>query len=151
MVKVLLDTNVLITADRGAGSYGRRILDLILQGKVQAIVSQQVKNENLLIVNKLIKDKTLKNDISLFLANSLKVKPVPVKVKSADPEDRKMLAAAVGGWADFLITEDDHLLSLSEYQKVKIISPREFWQWWQGKQDESGQTWNIWVRDIFNR
>ncbi|MFH1111958.1 MAG: putative toxin-antitoxin system toxin component, PIN family [Patescibacteria group bacterium] len=151
MVRILLDTNVLITADRGMGSYSRRILDLILQGKIEAIVSHQVKRENLLIVNKLVKDESLKYDIRLFLDNCVEIRPALINLKLEDQEDIKLLAAAVGGKAHFLITEDRHLLEIDEGQPVKIVTPKAFWQWWEKQQDESGDTWNSWAQNIFGK
>ncbi|MFH1866984.1 MAG: putative toxin-antitoxin system toxin component, PIN family [Patescibacteria group bacterium] len=151
MVKVVLDTNVLINADRGAGNYGKRILDLVLRGKTRGVVSHQVRRENLLLVKKLVTDQELKKEIMRFLDNCEEVKPGPIDITLEDHEDEKLLAAAVGGRANFLITEDRHLLEVEEYQKVKIITPKYFWQWWERRQDESGKTWNNWARNILGK
>jgi uncharacterized protein len=51
--------------------------------------------------------------------------PVPVR----DPKDNKVLAAALGGRADFLITGDGDLLALSADSRIgslKIITVRAF-------------------------
>jgi putative PIN family toxin of toxin-antitoxin system len=45
---------------------------------------------------------------------------------SRDPADEKFLACAVEGAADYLVTGDQHLLELVEYQGVAIVSPTEF-------------------------
>ena len=42
------------------------------------------------------------------------------------PEDDLVLATAVSGRADFLVTGDRQLQRLGSYQGVKIVSPREF-------------------------
>ncbi|MFA4936831.1 MAG: putative toxin-antitoxin system toxin component, PIN family [Patescibacteria group bacterium] len=151
MIKVVLDTNVLITAERGAGSFGRRILDLVLQQKIKAVISDQVKRENLLIVNRLVKDESLKRDLGLFLDNCQEIRPAVVNIHLEDEQDLKLLAAAVGGRADYLITEDKHLLDLENFQQIKIIKPSEFWQLWQKQQDDQGETWNNWAQNIFGK
>lgn len=43
-----------------------------------------------------------------------------------DPDDTHVLACAVEGRADYLVTGDKELLQLVSYQDTKIVSPREF-------------------------
>ena len=45
---------------------------------------------------------------------------------SKDPDDDKYIAAAVEGRAAFVVTGDPHLLAVSEYEGVRIMSPRAF-------------------------
>jgi putative PIN family toxin of toxin-antitoxin system len=45
-----------------------------------------------------------------------------------DPEDIKVVAAAVEGSASFVVTQDKDLLDLGEYQSVRMIEPPEFYQ-----------------------
>ena len=43
-----------------------------------------------------------------------------------DPDDNKVLETAVVGKCDFLITGDKDLLTLGQYNKVKIVTPSQF-------------------------
>jgi predicted nucleic acid-binding protein len=43
-----------------------------------------------------------------------------------DPEDDKLLACAVEGRADYLVSGDKDLLVLQEYAGVQVISPAQF-------------------------
>ncbi|HLZ70308.1 MAG TPA: putative toxin-antitoxin system toxin component, PIN family [Dehalococcoidia bacterium] len=43
-----------------------------------------------------------------------------------DPDDDQVLAAAVAGEADFIVSGDRHLLSLREYRGIRILSPAGF-------------------------
>lgn len=45
---------------------------------------------------------------------------------SRDPADDKFLATAVAAQADYLVTEDNDLLVLKEYQGVNIVSATAF-------------------------
>ena len=45
---------------------------------------------------------------------------------SADPDDDKYIAAAVEGRAAFVVSGDPHLLALTEYGGVCVVSPRAF-------------------------
>ncbi len=100
MTRVVLDTNVLINADRGEYSYPKRILELILRGKIEAVITTAVRQENLLLVNRLVKDEILKNDILDFITVAELVKPARIEVRIDDPEDVKLVAAAAGGQAE---------------------------------------------------
>jgi len=44
-----------------------------------------------------------------------------------DPNDQTILATALSGGADYLITGDKDLLVLKKFKKTVIISPRDFW------------------------
>jgi putative PIN family toxin of toxin-antitoxin system len=44
----------------------------------------------------------------------------------ADPTDDKIVAAALEAGAGYIISEDKHLLDLSEYRGIKIMSRDEF-------------------------
>lgn len=44
----------------------------------------------------------------------------------ADPDDDQMLATAVAGVADYIVSGDRHLLELREYEGVRILSPAAF-------------------------
>lgn len=45
---------------------------------------------------------------------------------SRDPDDDVVLAAAVEGRAEAIVTGDDDLLSLREYEGIAIVTPRRF-------------------------
>ena len=42
------------------------------------------------------------------------------------PNDNKVLECAKDGKADYIITSDNHLLRLKEFEGIKIVSPGEF-------------------------
>jgi len=46
-----------------------------------------------------------------------------------DPADNHVLSAAQNGNADCILTGDDDWLSLKRFNKVTILSPREFRDW----------------------
>ncbi len=50
----------------------------------------------------------------------------PVKVR--DPDDAVVLAEALAGQADVLVSGDRDLLDLGEVQGSRILDPRQFWQ-----------------------
>ena len=42
-----------------------------------------------------------------------------------DPDDDKVLAAAIGGDADLIVSGDDDLLALGHYRSIEILSARD--------------------------
>jgi putative PIN family toxin of toxin-antitoxin system len=65
-----------------------------------------------------------------LLLSQLDVIPKPAKPSSApvrDPSDRWILATAVAGDADVLITGDQDLLSVCAELPVRVLDPRSFW------------------------
>lgn len=44
----------------------------------------------------------------------------------ADPADDMVLACAIEGQADFIVSGDHHLLDLGEYMGIPIVTAREF-------------------------
>lgn len=52
--------------------------------------------------------------------------PYPIQIK--DPDDAWILASAVAGEADVLVTGDNDLLDLGSETPLRILTPREFWE-----------------------
>ena len=52
--------------------------------------------------------------------------PYPSQIR--DPDDAWVLASAVSGAAEVLVTGDNDLLSLGEEAPLRILSPRGFWE-----------------------
>ncbi len=61
------------------------------------------------------------------MVRSLPLDALPVRCR--DPKDDHVLACALGGKADYLVTGDDDLLSLDGYPalgQLRIVTPRSF-------------------------
>jgi len=55
------------------------------------------------------------------------VKPAVLETQvSADPDDDEVIACAVGGGADCIVSGDNHLLSLGAYQAIPIYDVNHF-------------------------
>ena len=47
-------------------------------------------------------------------------------VITEDSDDNKILECAVEGNADYIVSQDVHLLKLKEFNGIKILTPEEF-------------------------
>lgn len=74
-----------------------------------------------------IDDNTIKDVLGNLLKYSVLVADLPdVKEIADDPADDKVLATAVAGRAETIVTGDSHLLKLSQYRNIEIVTPGAF-------------------------
>ncbi|MBI5636240.1 putative toxin-antitoxin system toxin component, PIN family [Candidatus Micrarchaeota archaeon] len=131
-MRAVLDTNVLISATFWRGD-SFSILKLVEEKKIVAFSSLALLAEYLNVVNSVeIIEKTAEKQLAsrlsfAKLSSMLKVietTTVVIAVKE-DPDDNKVLECAIDSNADFVITQDNHLLKLKEFNGVKIVSPKQ--------------------------
>jgi putative PIN family toxin of toxin-antitoxin system len=66
--------------------------------------------------------------VGLLGAQEVTPKPaVPLDILVRDPDDRWILASAVAGRADVLVTGDQDLLAVADQAPLTILSPRGLW------------------------
>lgn len=153
MFTVIIDTNILIDATQDDFSYTWKIIDLVLQGKIQAIASEKILKENRLIIERNIVRESDKQRLEKFFAH-VEVVPVPstqdkkIKAIKDDPEDDKFIECADEVKADYIISSDTHLLHLENYKDTKILSPKDFWYEYSGKKEDKDEEWKNVFKDI---
>jgi uncharacterized protein len=62
----------------------------------------------------------------LIEMSSVVVEPVSVFAAADDESDNRILEAAVDGAADYIVSGDEHLLTLGTFQGIPILTPGEF-------------------------
>ena len=71
--------------------------------------------------------KTLLFWISILSMKSSIVEPEErVEIVKEDKDDNKFIEAAISGKADYIISQDNHLLKIKEFRGIKILTPKEF-------------------------
>jgi hypothetical protein len=63
---------------------------------------------------------------SLILEKSIIVVPNEKIDVVTDPDDNKFIEAALEGKAQYIVSQDKHLLVLKEYRGIKFIHPDKF-------------------------
>jgi len=143
MLKIVIDTNLLIDGSFDAYNYGNRIIDAVIAGQIQACANAATIRENKFIAPQKLHDDNYLQKLNYFFDAVRKVESGNRLNVVEDPEDNKILESAVVANADYLVTSDQHLLKLEKYEGIKIVRPNEFWNAYQG---DDG--WGKWLRDF---
>jgi putative PIN family toxin of toxin-antitoxin system len=127
--KIVLDTNVVIAAFAARGLC-ESVFELCLE-KHEMVISDFLLEELREKLTKKIKlpYDTIENIIELYSKHSQKVIPANIEKEICrDPEDVPVIGTCVSGGAEYLISGDKDLLVLKKYGKIKILTPREFYE-----------------------
>ncbi|MCL2720500.1 MAG: putative toxin-antitoxin system toxin component, PIN family [Treponema sp.] len=127
-MRVVLDTNIFFSSFYWAGN-PRKVFDRITKGLDELFITDEILNEIVSVMEKK-KYKVNKNEINEYIkiieSYSIKIISKNIPEVSRDIDDNKILQCAVDGNCDFIITGDEDLLVLREYNNIKIIKPREY-------------------------
>jgi uncharacterized protein len=127
-MRVVLDTNIFVSGIHWNG-LSRRVLNAWLEGRVTVITSLAIAEEVMRILNGFkipLSKHQLEKWERLILSFSEIAEPVEEIKVVKDPDDNKFLEAAVEGKAEYIVSQDKHLLVLKEFRTVKIFHPDEF-------------------------
>ena len=129
-LKVVIDTNVVVSALLFGGTPGRLIV-LWQMGAIRPMVSIEIIDEYLRVLT-YPKFKLSEEEINFLLYQQIlpyfdviDVQPGPGIIKK-DPEDDKFIRCALAGKVKFIISGDHHLLATKSYRKINILSPADF-------------------------
>lgn len=133
-IRVVVDTNVLISGLFGIkNSPSTSVLKAIRSQQIILVTSPVILEEVAEVINreKVIKrTKMSPKDRTDFIAKLIERSDVTAGVQFSQPvsrdiKDDKFLACAVEAKVDYIVTGDDDLLDLKEYDEIKIVTPRE--------------------------
>jgi uncharacterized protein len=128
-MKVVLDTNIFISGIFWSGdsekiiyAWGNEEFEIITSSEIiREIVETLMDFKIQLPINILLLW------ISILSMKSLIVEPQEkINIVKDDPDDDKFIEAAISGKADYIITQDKHLLKIKEFREIKILTPRDF-------------------------
>ncbi len=128
-MKVLLDTNVLVAAF-GARGFCFDIFQVVL-AEHQLLVGRTVLQElERTLAEKLVMPAAQVAEVVAFVQEHSEVvaPDKPEQWPPSDPDDRWIVAAALAGEADVLVTGDKDLLGLGAPAALRVETPRGFWE-----------------------
>ena len=131
-LRVVLDTNVLVSGLAYPASVPGRIVGAWRQGALDVVLSRYILDELARVLPRLNhRLKWKPNDfadlIEILAIEADLVEPWPLEGSAArDATDVPVLGTLLAAKADYLISGDDDLLALAE--RYSIITPADFWR-----------------------
>ena len=128
-MRVSLDTNVLVSAFTTRGICAD-ILAVVL-AEHQLVLGEKVLGElSRVLEQKMRMPKDSVVEAQAFLRQEAAVisQGADVVAVIRDPDDAEVLAEAVAGLADVLVTGDRDLLDVASTLPLEVLSPRGFWE-----------------------
>jgi putative PIN family toxin of toxin-antitoxin system len=143
--RVVLDTNVLISAIISSKSSPARILDLWREGVFELAFSEETLQELIDVLSrpKLLRITGINKDqldrlVSYLRLSSIVIDcPEDIKISIEDPDDTKFITCAVQAGAKYIVSGDHHLLDLKEIEGIAIVTPSDFLRKFLGFRTES--------------
>mgnify|MGYP001558988182 FL=1 len=125
---VVLDTNIFISAVFWEGKPYVLVKKAINQGIIVFISNYIIDEIRKVLVRDFNLEKQEIDDIVnavLYFTHLIEPKESVTVIKD-DPKDDKILDCALACNADFIVSQDNHLLNLKSFRNIKIASPEEF-------------------------
>ena len=126
---IVIDTNVVISGTF-FGGFPRKILEAVVNDKVNAYANTKIIKEYLDIIREMIIEKGGKlneNILSPFI-DKLNVVKSTSRIKiSRDKDDDKFIECAIDSKSLYIVSGDKDLLDIVEYQNIKIITAKDFY------------------------
>lgn len=133
MQKIVLDTNVIVSALISEGIPFKIINELAFEKKVIICISDPIFEEYVEVLNRPkfsdFKDFRSKAEVFISKVEDIAIKFFPnIKLNIiSDEDDNKFLELSIFAKADFLITGNTNDFTQKEYKGVKIVTHREYW------------------------
>jgi putative PIN family toxin of toxin-antitoxin system len=127
-VRIFLDTNVLVAAFATRGLCADVFRTVLAEHEL--ITGEVVLAEIRDVLAKRIKlpPEVVADIVALLRAQDVIPKPAsPSDIVVRDPDDRWILASAIAGRADVLVTGDQDLLAIADRAPLAILNPRGLW------------------------
>lgn len=128
--RLVLDTNVLISASLRPGSLPHRVLlKARVAGPLLASDATLAEFREVFLRVKFDRevDRTLRDRVVQEYARLCLLIPIPFPIRACrDPKDDKFLEVAVYGRADLIVTGDLDLLALHPFRGIAILTPAEY-------------------------
>ena len=128
-MRAILDTNIFLSGIHWSGASNKVLREWFI-GSFVSVSSPQI-NQELFIQ---LRDFKIQMEIEeiewwedIVLEKSILVIPKrKVNVVKDDSDDNKFVEAALEGKADYIVTQDRHLLNIKEFESIKKVTPKEF-------------------------
>ncbi|MBI4596357.1 MAG: putative toxin-antitoxin system toxin component, PIN family [Candidatus Tectomicrobia bacterium] len=129
MLKVVFDTNVIISAALTEEGLPALLLSLTLGGKVSPFISPALIKEYQMVLDRprfKFDPEEVKGLIEKINQKATLVQPTETLSILNDEPDNRILECALKAKADFIITGNKKHFPFTEFKGIEIVTPREF-------------------------
>ena len=130
-MRVVLDSNILIGALITKGTPPDRLYQAWLRAEIELVTSTAQMAEMVDVLARPRMQKFIDADEAAAIVENIGTRAVivdrpPVVQLSPDPKDNPILAAAVAGKADLIVSGDKkHMLALRDVEGIPVVSARD--------------------------
>lgn len=126
-MRVVFDTNILVSALVFPGGQGEAALRRIIEETDQLVLSRPILDELLDVLGrKFARDAEELAHVAVFLTDFAVVAPKRrVRVVKDEPDNR-ILECAVAGRAEAIVTGEKTLLALKRYENIRMLALRDY-------------------------
>ncbi len=135
MQKLILDTNIIVSALISNSIPTKILYELVLTQKVKTCLSEEIFAEYIEVMNreKFTKYTNFKTKADIVLNKLLEISELyktdrKIEVLT-DTSDNKFLELAAVSSADYLITGNTLDFQITEFEYTRILTPREYWNY----------------------
>jgi uncharacterized protein len=141
LIEVVLDSNIYISGILFSGN-PRTILALAINGRIKVFISPEIISELTDVLSRK-KFSFSPESIQTIIREIESITTVVVpsknyKIVSRDIDDNIIIDCAMESKAEYIITGDNDLLSLSEFHGIRIINPAGFIELYQRQRQTDG-------------
>lgn len=146
MIRAVLDANVLVSAVLSPAGVPGQILDAWRAERFALLVSAPILEEiarvldypRIARLHRWPRGKVQEFVAEFAYAAVLTPGEITLNVIRSDPDDNRYLECAVEGDADYVVSGDQDLLELQEYQGIRVVSPKAFLEALRAHRQEGG-------------
>ena len=128
-MKLVLDTNIFISAFYWGG-YPQKVIDRIINGLDELYISNEILDE----IAKVMMRPKFKSNFQIIDRYIKTIENIGKKVFvigniqgiCRDKDDDNKIECGIISGADYIITGDDDLLILDKFQKIKILTAKDY-------------------------
>ncbi|GHV86005.1 hypothetical protein AGMMS50230_16130 [Spirochaetia bacterium] len=128
-MKVVIDINIFVSAFLWEGN-PEKIIDRVIDGTDVLYITKEILEQISEVLNR-PKFNADKEGVKYYIkaieemANELTA-AIKIQNGSRDIDDNSILECGITGNVDYIITGDDDLLVLKEFNGIKIITPKDY-------------------------
>ena len=127
-MKIVVDTNVVISGIF-FGGVPRKIVEAIADGAIDAYATAEILDEYMGIIASMLERKQGRINQSILspLFSAIKIIETESRIEVCrDPDDNKFIECAVDAKALYIVSGDNDLLDIKEFDGICIITAKEF-------------------------